>query len=291
MMTLFLLFMTGLFAGTIDAIAGGGGLISLPMLLSLGMPPHLAFGTNKLQGVVGTFVAARRYYNHGLISIEKVYRGIIFGIIGSIAGAMTSQMISGQILQIIVPVLLAIVLFYTILSPKMGSHDLQPRMNEHLFFTVFGFFFGFYDGFFGPATGSFWVFAFTSFLGFNLIKATAYTKIFNLNSSVIATICFGLGGNIDYKIALCMAAGSLIGGRLGASLAIKKGNKVIRPLFLLVVGSTMMTLLYRNYAHSELLNNLIHDNLLLIQTLVFVSIILSVVFYFRRRLAKAAIKS
>ncbi|MBX3709291.1 MAG: TSUP family transporter [Gammaproteobacteria bacterium] len=251
-MILLLLFAAGLFAGTVDAIAGGGGLISLPVLLSLGISPHIAFGTNKLQGTIGTFVATHKYYRHGLISLRQAYLGVLFGVMGGILGSVAAQLISGDILKKVVPVFLLIIFIYTFSSPKMGQQDRRPKMKESWFYLLFGFALAFYDGFLGPGTGSFWVFVLTFFLGHNLIKATAYAKIFNLNSSFIAMVCFALGGNIDYRYALMMAAGSLIGGRLGAHLAITKGAKLIRPIFLAVVSMTMVVLGYKTYAHSEL---------------------------------------
>jgi uncharacterized membrane protein YfcA len=230
-MLLLLLFFTGLFAGTVDAIAGGGGLISLPVLLSIGMPPHMAFGTNKLQGTIGTFAAAMKYYRHGYISLKKAYLGIIFGLLGAILGAVTAQVVHSELLRQIIPVLLFCVFIYTVCSPKLGVQDNQAKMSEFLFYLIFGFALAFYDGFLGPGTGSFWVFALTFFLGYNLLKATAYTKIFNLNSSFIAMICFAIGGNIDYRLGLTMAMGQIIGGRLGAHFAITKGARLIRPFF------------------------------------------------------------
>src|SRR5438045_2905893 len=112
-MIILLLFVTGIFAGAVDAIAGGGGLISLPVLLSIVMPPHLAFGTNKLQGMVGTFVATAKYYRHGYIALEKIYLGVIFGVVGGIAGAIAAQVLSSDILRKIIPVVLFIILLYT----------------------------------------------------------------------------------------------------------------------------------------------------------------------------------
>ncbi len=244
-MLMIILFATGLFAGVVDAIAGGGGLITLPVLLSTGMPPHLAFGTNKLQAIVGTFTAVKRYHRHGLISFSDMYTGLFFGLIGSISGAIAAQVLSTEILHKIIPILLATVLIYTLITPKLGLKDQEPRMSRLWFYILFGFGLGFYDGFFGPGVGSMYVFFLTFFLGYNLIKATAYTKVLNLNSSTIAALCFILGGNVDYRIAACMAAGQFIGGRLGASLAINKGARVIRPLFLMMVTSTIAVLVYK----------------------------------------------
>jgi len=246
-----MLFFTGLFAGTIDAIAGGGGLITLPVLFSLGVPPHLAFGTNKLQGTIGTLMATFRFYRRGFLSFNHLWLGLIFGFIGAVLGAVTTQILSSDILKKIIPVLLCIILLYTVFTPKLGNRDEKPRMKEWWFYLIFGLTLGFYDGFFGPGVGSFWVFSLTFLLGFNLIKATAYTKVFNLNSSLIAMVCFAVSGNIDYKIGLCMAAGQLIGGRLGANLAMTKGIKIIRPLFLIMVTGTIGSLVWRSYTSSD----------------------------------------
>lgn len=249
-MLMMLLFMTGLLAGTVDAIAGGGGLISMPVLMSVGLPPHVAFGTNKLQSSIGTMMAARRYWKAGWVKLRDIYAGIAFGLLGAMSGAIVNQMMSADILKKIVPVMLLIIFAYTVLSPRFGSEDRNPKINSVIFYLLFGFSLSFYDGFFGPGVGAFWVFLLMFFLGYNLIKATAYTKIFNLNSNLVALACFAAGSNIDYKIGLCMAAGQIIGGQLGASLAINKGVKLIRPLFLIMVFGTISTLAYRSYGNS-----------------------------------------
>lgn len=246
-MLLLILFFTGLFAGAVDAVAGGGGLISLPVLLSTGLAPQTVFGTNKFQSCVGLIVSLRKFYQQGFISLSKISKGIIFALLGSIAGAELVQSLSTDFLRVLVPILLLIILAYTLLSPKLGHSDLEPRVSESWFYPAFGFLLGFYDGFFGPGVGSFWMFSITFFLGYNLLKASAYTKVFNFNSNIIATVCFALGGNIDYRFALCMAAGQMIGARLGAHFAIKKGAKVIRPIFLIIVFATISSLIYRNY--------------------------------------------
>ena len=253
-----LLFSVGLIAGTIDAIAGGGGMITLPLLLIIGVPPHVALGTSKLQGAAGTFVATCSYYRHGLFSLKTIYKGLIFGFIGAVLGAIAGQTLSSDILKKIIPVLLVVILIYTIFSPKLGHIDKKPRVNEFWFYVIFGFTMGFYDGFFGPGTGSLWVFALTFFLGYNFTKATAYAKVFNLKSNIIATVCFMIGGNINYSIALCMMAGQLIGGRLGAHLAIKRGAQIIRPIFISIVSLTILSLAYKNYSGSFYLEKLIN---------------------------------
>jgi uncharacterized membrane protein YfcA len=242
-----LLFITALVAGTVDAIAGGGGLISLPVLLAVGIPPHLALGTNKLQGMVGTAVATYSFHRKGLLVFTEIYPGLLFGFIGSVVGSLLSQEMSNVFLGKLIPVLLFFILIYTLISPRLGHIDTHPKMPERWFYVIFGFLLSFYDGFFGPGTGSFWIFALVYFLGFNLLKASAYTKVLNLNSNIFAALCFAWGGNIEYTIGAIMALGQIIGGRLGAHLSIKQGQQLIRPIFMVVVSITIIILIYRAY--------------------------------------------
>lgn len=242
-----LLFFVAILASTIDAIAGGGGLISLPVLLAIGIPPHIALGTNKLQGMVGTSVAAYTFYRKGLIVLSDLAPGLIFSFLGAVLGATLSQEISNDILKKIIPILLVLILIYTLLSSKLGHIDTHSKMTPRTFYIIFGLVLGFYDGFFGPGAGSFWIFALVYFLGFNLIKASAYTKAFNLNTNIFGALCFAIGGNIDYKIAGIMALGQIIGGRLGAHFTMKSGHKIIRPVFISVVAVTIGMLIYQNY--------------------------------------------
>jgi uncharacterized membrane protein YfcA len=242
-----LLFTAGLIAGTVDAVAGGGGLISLPVLLSVGIPPHIALGTNKLQSCIGTSIATWSYHRHGLISWRTALRGIVLTFIGATTGAFAAQIISGAILKSLIPLLLLVILIYAIFAPKFGAEDRTPKLTEAKYFLIFGLLLGFYDGFLGPGAGSFWVVSLTFCLGYNITKATAYTKVFNLTSNLAAFVCFALANNIDYSVGLCMAAGQLIGGRLGAQIAIKNGATLIRPIFLVMVSATIVTLLYRQF--------------------------------------------
>lgn len=248
---LLILFFTGMAASIVDAIAGGGGLISIPALLAVGVSPHVALGTNKLQSMVGTTVATLTYYRKGLITFHHLYLGLIYGFIGSVAGAIVSQELSNAFLSKIIPFILIIILLYTVFSPNLGELDRTPKISEKWFYAIFGSILGFYDGFFGPGAGSFWIFALVYFLGFNIIKASAYTKVLNLNTNIFAAICFAVGGNIDYTIALCMGAGQLIGGQVGAHMAIRGGHKVIRPVFIFIVAITIASVAYKAYAYMK----------------------------------------
>ncbi len=241
-----LLFCVGLVAGLIDSMAGGGGLIALPVLLFIGLPPQAALGTNKLGGSFGTLSASYNFIKKGRISFREALPGILFTFLGACAGAVTVQLLDPAFIEPLIPVLLLVVFFYTLLTKQLGLTDQQARMNSKLFYALFGLGLGFYDGFFGPGTGSFWTFGLMFLLGFNMIKATAYTKVMNFTSNFVALLWFMAGNNVCYSIGLTMAAGQVIGARIGSSLAIRKGAAIIRPLYLTIVLLTIGRLLYAN---------------------------------------------
>ena len=244
---LFIMFCVGFAAGLVDSIAGGGGLIALPALLFLGLPPQIALGTNKLQGSFGTLTAAFNYIKNGQATLRESLAGIVFTLIGTTAGSWLVQSLNPTFIKPLIPILLSVVFIYTLFSGQLGKSDRTPRMNKNLFFALFGTCLGFYDGFFGPGTGSFWTVAFMFFAGFNMTKATGYTKIMNFTSNIVALFWFLLGGNVIYSIGLTMAVGQMCGARIGSNLAMKGGSAFIRPIFLLVILLTIIRLVYMNY--------------------------------------------
>ncbi len=243
-----LLFATGFFAGFVDSIAGGGGLISLPILMSTGMPPQMALGTNKLQGSFGTFIAACNYTHKGAVTLKKTRVGVCFTLIGALAGAWAIQRLDPWFLNYIIPLLLAGVFVYTLVSRDLGKSTTRARMPLNLFFVIFGLGLGFYDGFFGPGTGNFWMTAFMVVMGFSMTRAAGFTRIMNLVSNVVALAVFVAGKNVVYSVGITMALGQILGARLGSGLAIQKGAGFIRPIFLGVVFLTIVRLVYLNYA-------------------------------------------
>lgn len=244
MVTLLLLFFTGLIAGLVDAIAGGGGLITVPALLATGMLPSMALGTNKLQSTVGTLMAASHFYRRGFFSFREFFVGLLLCAVGALLGAAVTLVIKPAIFKLIVPYLLFGILIYMIMAPRLQFYKMFAiRLSTSKFYLLFGLLLGFYDGFFGPGTGSFWMFAFMFFMGFDILKATAHTKIFNLTSNMVALVFFMVTQHIDYRIGLCMAAGQWIGGYFGARLAIHKGARLIKPLFLTTVFATALVML------------------------------------------------
>src|SRR5438445_1232549 len=179
-----LMFATGLAAGFVDSIAGGGGLITLPVLLSLGIEPQHALGTSKLQATCGSGSAAFHYAHAGAVRWRDCRRGFTITVIGAVLGTLVVQRLSPEVLKRMLPILLLAVGIFVLLKPDFGAEDHPPRMRHGYFDLIFGLTLGFYDGFLGPGTGTFWTMGFVLALGFNLTRATAYTKVMNFASNL-----------------------------------------------------------------------------------------------------------
>lgn len=242
--TLLWLCCAGGIGGFIDSIAGGGGLITVPALLAAGLPPQLAFGTNKAQSSVGTTVAVVRYARGGLVSWSevKVAAGISF--VASAGGAWAVTLVSNEVLKAIVPWLLLAIVAYVMFSPKLGEEGGVPKLRAGVFGLLFGSVLGFYDGFFGPGTGAFWTIATVTLLGLELRRATAYTKVVNLGSNLGSLVVFAFKGAVLLPAAIAMVGGQLIGTYLGSGLVLSKGATLIRRVFLCVVIGIVVRLLW-----------------------------------------------
>jgi hypothetical protein len=242
-----LFFLVALAAGFVDSIAGGGGLITIPALVSLGLPPQAALGTNKLQACFGSGSAAWHFSRVGLIDWHRHRVGIGFTAAGAALGSAVVQQLSVGLLQRLIPWLLLAIALYSWCQPSLGEADVHPRMPARWFLPLFGAGLGFYDGFFGPGTGSFWAIAFVLVLGFNLTKATAHTKLMNFTSNVASLAVFLHGGQAHFWLGLVMGAGQLFGARLGAGLVVRRGARFIRPVFIVVALAITLRLLWKNW--------------------------------------------
>ena len=242
-----ILFLGGFAAGFVDSIAGGGGLISLPVLLSIGLPPQLALGTNKLQGTFGTLSSSYNYIRSRKVNLNESVAGIVFTFIGAVMGAWLIQVMDPGFIKYIIPILLMAVFVYTVISRDLGFKRRDALMPHRWFYLVFGLALGFYDGFFGPGTGSFWTAALMVLLGYDMTRAAGATRIMNFTSNVVALSVFIIGHNVLYSAGICMAMGQILGARIGSSLAITKGARFIRPIFLTVVFLTITRLGYVYY--------------------------------------------
>ena len=239
-----LLFVTGLVAGTVDAIAGGGGLITLPVLLGLGLPAPLALGTSKLQSTFGAGSAAWNFFRKGVVALNDCRLGFILTAVGSLAGAFTVKRLDPRLLGTLIPFLLFAIVVFMIFRPELGRVARYQRLGKGAFYVLFGIGLGFYDGFFGPGVGSFWTIAFVTFLGQDFVRAAAHTKVMNFSSNLAALVYFGWTGSILWWPGLVMGAGQLVGGRVGSHLAMTRGVRFVRPIFLAMAALVAAKLLY-----------------------------------------------
>ncbi|MEB3465833.1 TSUP family transporter [Pasteurella multocida] len=235
-----LLFAVALVAGFIDAIAGGGGLITIPALLMTGMTPALALGTNKLQACGGSFSASLYFLRQRAVNLAEVWLILLMTFIGASLGTVLIQLVDSAIIKKVLPFLILAIGLYFLFSPTLGNEDRQKRISYLGFAFSAGLGIGFYDGFFGPGTGSLLSLAFVMLLGFNLTKATAHAKVLNFTSNVASLIFFLIGGQIMWSVGFAMMAGQFIGANLGAKMVLSKGKTLIRPM--VVVMSFIMTI-------------------------------------------------
>ncbi len=237
------LFASGLVAGWIDSIAGGGGLVTIPVLLGFGLSPQVALGTNKFQASFGSFTAAAHYVREDVVELPDARVGIVWTLAGSAAGTLAVQQVRADFLNLLIPALLIAIALYMFFIPVPGEHEGRARLGKGSFYFLFGFPLGFYDGFFGPGVGSFWAFALMAGLGFSLTRATGYTKVMNFTSNIVSFILFLLGGFVLVLPGVVMAAGQIIGARIGSGMVVKRGARFIRPIFIAVVILTTLKLL------------------------------------------------
>lgn len=246
-LALFLYFLFGLVAGFVDAIAGGGGLITLPALLTMGMSPVQALATNKLQATFGSCSAAVHFVRAGEVTMRENWPIFVITFSGSILGSLAVRQISSGALEYIIPWLLIGLATFMILKPSMGELDRPHRVHKVLFAWIAGMGMGFYDGFFGPGTGTFWAMLFVTFMGFNLRRATAHSKFVNFASNFASLIVFLPAGAVAWGPGICMGLGQVVGARLGAGLVMKRGVGLIRPIFIVVCLALTVKLLFDNF--------------------------------------------
>ena len=245
-----LLFLTGLGAGFVDAIAGGGGLITVPVLLATGLPPQVAIATNRFQSSFGTAVATWSYHRAGLLTFRTLWLGVAFTAVGAVAGGLTLARLDAAWLlwlKRVIPFVLLAVAAVVWFKPELGFEGRPTKWPAAVFAAVFGLGLGFYDGFFGPGTGTFWTMACVLVLGLELRAATAHTKVMNLTSNLASVMVYLAAGLVRFDLGLTMAAGQLIGGRLGSRVVVRGGAKAVRPILLTVVFALSAKLLWDGF--------------------------------------------
>jgi uncharacterized membrane protein YfcA len=223
-------------AGVVDAVAGGGGLITVPALVAAGLPPHLAIATNKGQSVFGAASALAAFWRAGLVEPRRARVGFPLAFAGSIAGSFLVLLVRPEVLRPVVLVLLAGTAL--VVGLRRGPPRPEARVAPARALPVAGalaLVLGTYDGFFGPGTGTFLIAGFVALLGDTPTRASASAKVVNFASNLSALLLFAWKGAVVWKLALPMAAAQLLGGQIGARLAVRKGDVLVRRAVLVVV--------------------------------------------------------
>lgn len=240
MVDFLLLGIAAFLAGLVDAVVGGGGLIQIPVLFSV-FPkevPATLLGTSKLAGVFGTSAAAVNYARRVKVAWSAAAPAALAAFALSFAGAWTVTRVPGDFVRSLLPLVLLAVAIYTFKKKDFGSvhAPVHSGMTEKLVAVGMGACIGFYDGFFGPGTGSFLMFLFVRFFGFDFLSASAAAKVVNVACNISALMWFGYSGHLLWQLGLLMAACQVAGSLVGTRLAIRHGSVFVRKLFLVVVS-------------------------------------------------------
>jgi len=244
---LVLLFFLAILAGWVDTIAGGGGLITIPVLILAGLPPATALATNKLQGSAGTLTASIYFLRKKTVRLSELKLAIFLTFIGSIVGSWLVLKIDSQYLIVVLPILLICMGIYFLFSPNISNEDKKRKISMTAFSILVASALGFYDGFFGPGTGSLMALCFVLFLGYSLPKATANSKILNFVSNLSALAYFIFFGDINWTIGILMMSGQYIGAILGGKMIIEKGTALIKPVVVTVCFLMSLNILLKSY--------------------------------------------
>ena len=232
-------------AGMVDAIAGGGGLLTLPALMIAGLPPAAAVATNKLQGTFGVAAASFAFWRAGHIDVASLRPAVLAVAAGAALGSLTIQWIDPEHLRRVVPAALLLVAAYFAFAPRLGEASRRARLRPLPFALAAAAPIGAYDGFLGPGAGAMYLMAFVALAGTDLLKGVAATKLLNLTSNAVALAVFAVAGTVDYTVGLAMAAGQILGASAGARVAMTRGAALIRPLVVLVSMAIAASLLLR----------------------------------------------
>ena len=226
------------FAGFVDAVAGGGGIISLPDYFLTGLPAHVCFGTNKFSAACGTTLAVATYFKHGAVNLKVAIMAAIGSFIGSNIGSHIVLMLDDNVLKLMLVICLPVIAVI-IFVKKLGGEEDRSYLLGPAKLLVYGFLVGLlvggYDGIFGPGTGTIAAIAFTAFMHFDLKTATGNAKVLNLASNVGSLVTFWMAGTINFSYAIPAAVCNVIGAMIGSQMAVRKGSSFIRPVMICVI--------------------------------------------------------
>lgn len=236
----------GFLAAFVDAIAGGGGLISVPAYFAIGFPPHFTLGTNKFSSSFGSITSTLRFAKSGKVDKDLLKILLPFVFLGAVVGVSTVLVLDSSVLKPIVLILLVSIGIYSFFSKSVGLEDKYEGTNKKnlTIGCIFGFSMGFYDGFFGPGAGSFIIFGLISIYGFDFVRASGNAKAMNFTSNITSVVLFAINGKIYYLMGIPMALFMILGARVGSKLALKEGAKFIKPIFVTMSLAVAGKMLY-----------------------------------------------
>ena len=233
-------------ASLLDAVAGGGGLISLPAYLIAGLPPHNAIATNKLSSSIGTVASTARFIRNKCVDWPSAIPSALLAVLGSIAGAKLILMIDDNAIRYIMLVLVPVLAFVVLKKRDLSTDELEPvsRKRQFLVVCVAALFVGMYDGFYGPGTGTFLLIAYTQLAKMPVRMAAGNVKIANLSSNIGSLAVFLINGQAILPIGLIAAVFAVAGHFIGAGVLLKNGAKVVKPFVLVVLSLLFVRLIY-----------------------------------------------
>jgi len=245
-MTLILLCTAGFFAAMVDSIAGGGGLISVPAFLMAGFSPYLALGTNKFSSSCASLTSSIKFARSGKIDFSIMKYLIPFTFMGAVLGVNTVLIISTKYLNMVVLILLLAVGCYSIFSKSAGLVDNFNTLTKKSIFCgmMLALCLGFYDGFFGPGTGSFLIFGLIGIYSFDYVRASGNAKLLNFISNITSLFLFAFHHQINYEIGIPVAIFMIIGAQVGTNMALNKGARFIKPIFITMSLAAACKMIY-----------------------------------------------
>ena len=237
--------------GLIDAVAGGGGLITLPAYLIAGLPAHMASGTNKCGNAFGTCLSTGRFLKRGDVHIPSAAAGAVGALAGAWVGARLNLIMPEQMLYYVMLAVVPVMAVFLLLKRDFGQEDRSGELSRGQLMAMaagIGLIIGGYDGFFGPGAGTFLMLAFTGLCRFDLLTASGNTKVANSASNLASLVTFAIAGKVMWAVGIPAALCGIAGNYLGSSLALKGGARVIRPMFFVVLSLLLARLIFGLFA-------------------------------------------
>jgi uncharacterized protein len=248
MFNLFMMLVVGLFAGTINAMAGGGGLLTIPALMAIGIPPLGAIATNYPPAVAANISASFRFWQHGQLHLNIEWPRALISLFFGICGGIAVQHIPNDFLKLLIPIMLILIALWLITNPQAGNTVASAKISERAYSMFVLPWISFYDGFFGPCGGTFYAISAVSFLGKKLSDATASAKFYNVFGGLGGFLTFMFSPHIHWGAALAMLVGTMSGSYIGASLVIKHGTGLVRIALVVISITTSLKLLWDHFA-------------------------------------------